>query len=415
MQPLSRAGLLVCCASVAGCFSVPNEFICQHDTECALAGVTTRCELSTGGHCSAQQTDCPSGYRYLDNAGPYAGLCVDSGDGGALDGPPAGDGPASLDGGGDGGGGSCPRPYLMIAVEDQTTPQANEIGRVLRFSLDAAGALHSCTTLDGSGSLGGLPQAVTFVPPRFVAVAARDATYVLDADSDQIQWSYPVPGIGGTTVAMDIVPLVEPTSGETRIAVGFSNGSPTIDQLYLYRDAVTTPTIWDVNSGLGLALSLGGITQQQPPTSNFWALNDGYQESIGDNPFTKVKTPYIPAFGGSDQITTIYELDVSGVRRTVWVDSTANGLFHADDSGGGAPTVLGPTKCTGGVTCTFRHAVPDPTTDGASFVLCAEPSSTFNDAKVERLTSTGACTVLYDGKSALDVDKRMTHLAVAMP
>src|SRR5258708_15948934 len=173
MQPFSRAGLLVCCAA-AGCLSVPNEFICQHDTECALAGVTTRCEPWTN-RCSAQQSDCPSGYRYLDNAGSYAGLCVEPGDGGAFDGPPVGDGPVHLDGGGDGGGGSCPRPYLMIAVEDQTTPQANEIGRVLRFSLDAAGALHPCATLNGSGSLGGLPQAVTFVPPRFVAVAARDA------------------------------------------------------------------------------------------------------------------------------------------------------------------------------------------------------------------------------------------------
>lgn len=409
MPPVGHACFVVWCAAAAGCFSVPGEFRCTDRSQCRIPNLDgAQCEAT--GYCS-YPSDCAATHqRYGNNAGPYAGRCVE---------PGGGDGGAPLDGDGgglDGGAGSCPRPYLMVATEDHTSPQSSAVGEVLRFWLDAGGGLHACPMLNGGGHLGALPRAVAFIPPRFVAVAARDATYLVDPDGDQVQWSYPIPTTTGTESPVDVIPLVEPVSGETRVAVGFDSGSSSIVEIQLYRDGVSTPLAWSVNTDLTLSTGLGGITQRWPPTSRFWALIDGLHESIGDDPFTKAKTPYIERFGGSDPIVTIYELDVAGVRRTVWIGSSSNGLYYTNDDGTGTPSVLGPRSCGGGVTCVYKHAVPDPTSPNAWFVLCEDPPpSALNAATIRRVDNFGACTAVFDGTTALDVDKRMVHLGVALP
>jgi hypothetical protein len=411
MLSLGRAGLLITCAIITACFDVGGAFRCDQDSQCDVPGLSGTCDDHA---CSYPQPTCVGvGRQYGANAGALAGTCVgtDAGptlDAGSSDQLTVADGPLGTDG----GPGGCTRPYLMVATEDQTPP-GSAIGRVLRFSIDGSGSLHPCDSLTGNGSLGSLPQAVTWVPPRSVAVAARDATYLLDEASDAVLWSYPNPSIGEIEVPFDVIPIVEPVSGETRVAIGLENGSSTIYEIYVYRDAVSTPLHWVFNTDLAVSEPYS-FTQRMPPTSHFWALVDGMQESMDVDPFNKTTNNYVGVFGGTDIISTIYEVDVAGVRRTVWIGSSTNSIYYLDDHGAGSPSPGGPVKCAS-ASCNFVHAVPDPTTTGAYFVLCEDAGGNLNAEVVLRVTTAGACMTVYDGHTALDTNKRMVHLAVAPP
>lgn len=75
--------------AVAGCGEDDVVFFCLEDFECGMAGV---CEPE--GVCSEFDTNCPSGRRYVEEAGMLSGQCV-------IDSPPF---DAAFDSGGGGGG-----------------------------------------------------------------------------------------------------------------------------------------------------------------------------------------------------------------------------------------------------------------------------------------------------------------------
>jgi photosystem II stability/assembly factor-like uncharacterized protein len=64
-------GLLIVLS--AGCGDDLPPFVCTMDAQCNRMGVLGKCVTSS---CASPAADCPSGYRYQDNAGDLAGKCV---------------------------------------------------------------------------------------------------------------------------------------------------------------------------------------------------------------------------------------------------------------------------------------------------------------------------------------------------
>jgi hypothetical protein len=82
----------------------------------------------------------------------------------------------------------CPRPQLLVALEDLRASNAH--GRVLRQTL-LNGTPASCPALTGGGLLSPQPFSVAAVDGRsLIAVLTTDALHVVDSDTDTIRWEY---------------------------------------------------------------------------------------------------------------------------------------------------------------------------------------------------------------------------------
>src|SRR5262249_50256859 len=81
------SGLVVILAVLPGCLRNPS-YHCDSDQSCTVNGTPGRCEST--GFCSFGDATRPSGNRYGDSAGGYAGQCAG--------GQPGGDGGDSIDG-----------------------------------------------------------------------------------------------------------------------------------------------------------------------------------------------------------------------------------------------------------------------------------------------------------------------------
>jgi len=332
----------------------------------------------------------------------------DGGDDQAIDGD-GGNGNADLailDGGYEPG---CPRPQLLIGVEN-LNQSSNAPGRVLRFSLAASGALTACPTLSAQGALPHQPMAVAFLPPDAVAAATRDGLWVLGLDD------VPRYTRAGSDLPIDVFPIIEGT--EQLAAVGYWNAgssSPVIDRVEVQRDSGPPVHTFRTNSaGFPLSFGVRSMTQSPLDPGRLLALENpsvGNPQAGADvDPFTNTKQGYVAYPAGRDLIS-VSSIVTAGLRRTVWVAADLNAIFYVRDQGASIP-LSGPIKCTT-QTCNLVHAVPDPTDPVRFLALCEQAASV--ERSVVRFSSTGGtCDVVYNGALA-GANTRLSRLAIAMP
>jgi hypothetical protein len=73
MKPMGKLLAVALVALITGCNYGAASFHCERDDQCGAGG---RCEVGAGGLCSFPASDCPSGYRFGDLAGPQSNQCV---------------------------------------------------------------------------------------------------------------------------------------------------------------------------------------------------------------------------------------------------------------------------------------------------------------------------------------------------
>jgi hypothetical protein len=305
---------------------------------------------------------------------------------------------------------ACPRPHLLVAVEDFSAAQH---GFVARVALDVSGQPTLCAPLTGQGLLPQQPFAVTLLGVNRVAIAARDAVVLLDSDSDSILWSQPNPTESATTMEpVDVFPLRDPTSLETMAAVAFKSAgslSGDIKRIVVRDSGGTIAKDWTM-ADLGLASSgVLSIAGHATAPTHFLAFVSGTYSARDVNPFASTQTTAASCCGTQTQMTIGTAL-FGGTQHAVWATRTSGGNAAAhymeDLAGGGLPS--GPASC-GQLKCDGLHAVPDPTQTRGILLLC--DAATTSGRKVVRFDSFGSfCETVLDGVTV--PDGRLARLGI---
>lgn len=296
----------------------------------------------------------------------------------------------------------CQRPMLLIAVEN-LAGQATNGGRIVRLSLGAGAAPKSCPTLSGGGQLSPRPLAVAMTASGLVAAATTNGLSVLDPGTDSVRWSMPLP-TAKAQVPIDVFPLDQP-GGPPLIAVAAGDGSGDIGELVLFGEAAATPSRKSLDGvQLPLGTGISGMTRSPLDPTHLFAAEPGSPMAAAwdVSPWTGSKSVYRL---GVTYLKTLYA--TSG--RVAWQnDFDTSALYYANGAAFPTEKPLGPINCVG--TCdTIVHAVPDPTSLTAFFLLCegAQP----NTRHIARLNG-GNCDDVFEG-AQLDANSRLSRLGIA--
>jgi hypothetical protein len=301
---------------------------------------------------------------------------------------------AGADLAGSGGTLSCAAPVLFLSVEDLNA--AHTVGgRVQPLSLSTTPPT-VCTPMTAGGLLP--VQPFTLAPiDGGIAVGTRDGLWVIDWN-DSARWH--MPPLDPSWQPVDVIPLSGNGNGPFVALGSWQAGTsmPEIDRVDLYDAASGTllskwPMDW-MNQPINFPTM--SITHSPVDPHRFFSIDrpfDTNPNAATDvDPFAQNRYPYV-AYPSGANLVSIYTSTQSGMRRTVWVDGTANAIYYTAETAGN-PVLHGPSACN--ASCTLVHAVPDPT-DGSSFLgLCADPANTIHRS-VMRWSPGGSCTLVYDG------------------
>jgi hypothetical protein len=164
-------------------------------------------------------------------------------------------------------------------------------------------------------------------------------------------------------------------------------------------------------TNMPLSLSIYSMAADPAMPAHFLAL-DGANDlaALEVNPWdaSPSKTTYVGTY--SEPLTSIYSSIAGGKPHLAWLDTNGSGSIQwAIDSGGAAPSLNGPIKCSANCT-TMIHVVPDPSQTNGFFGLC--DASTVSGRTVVRANDTGSCTVVLDG-TQFGAQSRLSRLAIA--
>jgi hypothetical protein len=345
--------------------------------------------------------------------------------GGGGSGGAGGNGGSGGSGGAGGSGGdmgafdpTCAMPQLLITVANTTNDGNANPGEIVRLALAADGTTKTCAPLSGQGLIGSEPFASTYLAPHYVATSDETDAYLIDTTNDTLAWKRGAPAVTSNQAPLEAFPMQD-ASGRPFAAIvfGLLDNPPSVTQIDAWYADGTVPTgsPWCAQgtctgSDIDLSLQTLGMMANPATPSHFYAVDNSNMMAAEDvNPFTQAKTAYIA--DATDALGFAYAINVGGALRMAWVNTsnmnaTSVSYYNAT---GATPAVAGPIKCSSGC-LTFTRAIPDPTSATSFLLLC--DGNSFNDKSVVRLTSAGACTQIFDGKS-LPQAMMLMHLAVA--
>jgi hypothetical protein len=298
---------------------------------------------------------------------------------------------------------TCKPPLVLVGIQNFTSG-ATAGGRVLALSLPSG---TPCSTYSAGGKLTPNVEAVAWLPSGGVAAATDEGLFVMNAD-DTVKFAIAPPTSG--LLPVDVFPM---TMGATEFAVVGWSSSRTIERLDAYNGGFSLHT-WDsTTTGISGAFPLVGATLSPLDPSHFLGLEQtgtSTDAAIDLDPFNAMAFDY-KAYPFTGTLATIASINQPPLRRTVWVDSDANGVVYFND-GSGMSGLGGPiTACATSVCPQMLHAVPDPTEPHTFLVLCGASGSLHRT--VRRVSSTGSsCDLIFDGAEA-GSQTRLSKLAVA--
>ena len=313
----------------------------------------------------------------------------------------------------------CPLPWVLGAVQDLDSRRACG-GRVWRWSVTDRDNVCTCAALDGDGLLDPLPFAIGFVPPSTVILGGQSSVQAIDAASDRVLWSQPIPGR-----AIDVFPIANP-SGQLRVAA--ASGTVVGERaniIHIFEPAAGTPEqSWFTSADLGIG-SFESATVS--PYNRQWmrVLKTSGSAAIDFDPWNDrvMNSPAHTANSSGYFLHTISATYSRTFHQTVWTGertdlpgdpSRVQRVSLVTDEGNNR---VGPgdycREFMDGleydVTCDFVHAVPDPTKETATFAICDYGGG---QRRVVRIQSSERCETLVE-QTAVASDMRLWALALA--
>ncbi len=314
----------------------------------------------------------------------------------------------------------CPMPWLLAAIED--LPGGRSCGgRILRLSVAESDAC-LCHGYDAGGTLPDLPFAVGFVPPKTIVTASEDGSILaIDADTDRRIWEEPSSDQPGDLF------VVNGTDGKPLVAHATRpRGSSAIREVRFYDAATGGDPIVRMTSGdLPVGLGVLSMTHSTFDPQTFRVVDPNNYAAADVNPWTDTRIePAYTASRSGHFVQDIYAAYVDGRHRTVWTGTRSDlpdsppRVWQVNDATGATDLRLGLGNFCDQLddgadydeSCSYLHAVPDPTVFNQSIVLC----DFVGGRRITRLRATDRCLDLFDQSELFD-SARIARLALALP